>query len=75
MDPTQKHRETERNSSTLCTQSPKKNKEPPQWSRQFCCGEKLHMTWGRPQINLVQYARETNATNTKGYRTYLILDG
>ena len=28
-----------------------------------------------PEINPVQYARETNASNTKGYRTYFILDG
>ena len=49
MDPTQKHRETERNSSTLCTQYPKKNKEPPQWGHQFRYGEKLPMAWGRPQ--------------------------
>ena len=28
-----------------------------------------------PEINPFQYARETNASNTKGYVTYLILDG
>ena len=36
----------ESDSSTLCTQPQIKNKEHPQWSRQFCYGEKLPMDWG-----------------------------
>ena len=31
--------------------------------------------WMTPEINPFQYAREINASNTKGYEVYLILDG
>ena len=49
---TQKQGETKSKSiisSTFCTQTPKKNKERPQYGRQFYYGEKPPMAWGVPQ--------------------------
>ena len=48
LNATQKQGETESKSSTLCPQTPKKNKERPQRSRQFCYGEKF-LWLGVPQ--------------------------
>ena len=61
--------------------TPKKNKEPPQYGRQFCYAEKLPMAWGVPkQIARheksipSQYARETKHLTLRDLKLYLILD-
>ena len=46
---TQKQGETESKLSTLCPQTPKKNKEGPQQGHQFYYREKLPMAWAIPQ--------------------------
>ena len=49
MDMTQKLRE-QRAIQAHCAPNPqRKDKEPPQWSRQFCYRDKLPMDWGIPQ--------------------------
>ena len=47
--PDTENHKNDSNSSTLCTQSPKKNKEPPQRSSKFCYREKNPMAWGIPK--------------------------
>ena len=49
MDLTQKLRE-QREIQAHCASNPqRRNKEPPQWRRQFCYIEKLPIAWGVPQ--------------------------
>ena len=69
-------------SSTLCPQTPKKNKEHPSQSLQFCYREKNPVAWGVPQqttltleINPSQYERETKHLTLRDTESYLVPDG
>ena len=51
-------------------------------SKSICYRDKLHMAWGVPQqtnltleINLSQYAKETNHLTLRDTKSYLVPDG
>ena len=46
---TRRNREQVNKIKHIVPPTPNKNKELPQWSHQFCYGEKLPMAWGVPQ--------------------------